>query len=230
MKHIADRLEIAQGNNNAEELIPEAITMLRQQQAREDSLCSMVKEYQDKVDELRTEIEALKAHPVKELNDGGEPVKNATYWKRQYNLMATQNDNLKSGLYHANEQIKYLESHPVEEQEESFDRTASHMAGEYVSWTSCVACGKRVTSDSIHTCSPQLKQLTDEEIIESLAELEHEQWMKWADTIMQTEKISDARFARWASCMIPYAELTEEMKEFDRVWARKALAILRKAQ
>ena len=76
----------------------------------------------------------LYTHPVKELNDGGEPVKNATYWKRQYNLMATQNDNLKSGLYHANEQIKYLESHPVEEQDESFDRTASHMAGEYVSY------------------------------------------------------------------------------------------------
>ena len=123
----------------------------------------------------------------------------------------------------------FLYTHPVKEQDESFDRTASHMAGEYVSWTSCVACGKRVTSDSIHTCSPQLKQLTDEEIIESLAELEHEQWMKWADTIMQTEKISDARFARWASCMIPYADLTEEMKEFDREWARKALAILRKA-
>ena len=52
----------------------------------------------------------LYTHPVKELNDGGEPVKNATYWKRQYNLMATQNDNLKSGLYHANEQIKYFES------------------------------------------------------------------------------------------------------------------------
>ena len=100
----------------------------------------------------------------------------------------------------------------------------------YDTWTSCVACGQRVTGDSIHTCSPQLKQLTDEEIIESLAELEHEQWMKWADTIMQTEKISDVRFARWASCMISYAELTEEMKEFDREWARKALAILRKAQ
>ena len=74
------------------------------------------------------------------------------------------------------------------------------------------------------------KTLTDEEIIESLAELEHKQWMKWADTIMQTEKISDDRFARWASCMIPYADLSEEMKEHDRVWARKALAILRKAQ
>ena len=76
---------------------------------------------------------------------------------------------------------------------------------------------------------PPVKELTDEEIIESLAELEHEQWMKWADTIMQTEKISDSRFARWASCMIPYAELSEEMKEHDRVWARQALAILRKA-
>jgi hypothetical protein len=54
--------------------------------------------------------------------------------------------------------------HPVKEQDESFDRTASHMAGEYVSWTSCVACGQRVTGDSIHTCSPQLKELTDEEI------------------------------------------------------------------
>ena len=53
---------------------------------------------------------SIYTHPVKELNDGGEPVKNATYWKRQYNLMATQNDNLKSGLYHANEQIKYFES------------------------------------------------------------------------------------------------------------------------
>ena len=75
-----------------------------------------------------------------------------------------------------------------------------------------------------------VKELMDEEIIESLAELEHQQWMKWADAIMQTEKISDVRFARWASCMIPYAELSEEMKEHDRVWARQALAILRKAQ
>ena len=34
----------------------------------------------------------------------------------------------------------------------------------YDTWTSCVACGQRVTSDSIHTCSPQLKPLSDEEI------------------------------------------------------------------
>jgi hypothetical protein len=35
-----------------------------------------------------------------------------------------------------------------------------------VAWTACLDCGKRVTRDSIHTCSPQLKTLTDEEIWE----------------------------------------------------------------
>jgi hypothetical protein len=35
-----------------------------------------------------------------------------------------------------------------------------------VVWTACLDCGKRVTGDSIHTCSPQLKELTDEEIWE----------------------------------------------------------------
>jgi hypothetical protein len=33
-----------------------------------------------------------------------------------------------------------------------------------VAWTACLDCGKKVTSDSIHTCSPQLNTLTDEEI------------------------------------------------------------------
>jgi hypothetical protein len=38
------------------------------------------------------------------------------------------------------------------------------MNNEPVAWTACLDCGKRVTGDSIHTCSPQLKELTDEEI------------------------------------------------------------------
>jgi hypothetical protein len=40
------------------------------------------------------------------------------------------------------------------------------MNNEPVVWTACLDCGKRVTGDSIHTCSPQLKTLTDEEILE----------------------------------------------------------------
>ena len=39
------------------------------------------------------------------------------------------------------------------------------MNNEPVVWTACLSCGQRVTSDSIHTCSPQLKTLTDEEIV-----------------------------------------------------------------
>jgi len=32
------------------------------------------------------------------------------------------------------------------------------------SWTSCLACGQRVTGDIKHTCLPKLRELTDEEI------------------------------------------------------------------
>jgi hypothetical protein len=40
------------------------------------------------------------------------------------------------------------------------------MNNEPVVWTACLDCGKRVTGDSIHTCSPQLKTLTDDEIVD----------------------------------------------------------------
>ncbi len=69
-------------------------------------------------------IEPLYTHPAQELNDGGEPVKNATYWKRQYNQMWVLNDRLKSSLYHANEQIKYLEFHPEDLTDEEIHKIA----------------------------------------------------------------------------------------------------------
>jgi hypothetical protein len=43
----------------------------------------------------------------------------------------------------------------------------------YDTWTSCIACGQRVTGDSIHTCSPQLNTLTDEEILKMAANMFH---------------------------------------------------------
>ena len=46
------------------------------------------------------------------------------------------------------------------------------MNNEPVAWISCLDCGKRVTGDSIHTCSPQLKELTDEEIVNLYKETE----------------------------------------------------------
>jgi hypothetical protein len=46
-----------------------------------------------------------------------------------------------------------------------------------VAWTACLSCGQRVTGDSIHTCSPQLKTLTDEEIAEIIQHLENAKYV-----------------------------------------------------
>lgn len=65
-----------------------------------------------------------------------------------------------------------------------------------------------------------------EELIEKLAALEHEQWMQWAKDILKTEEINKERAERWEKLFVPYDELTEEMKEEDRKWARKVLNLL----
>ena len=96
--------------------------------------------------------EIMDTHPVKELNDGGEPVKNATYWKRQYNLMASQNDNLKSGLYHANEQIKYFESQieALKKDLAKYDELAiDDLNGKRTVWC---ACGDSIPPNSGALC------------------------------------------------------------------------------
>lgn len=64
------------------------------------------------------------------------------------------------------------------------------------------------------------------ELRERLAELEHEQWSYWADSIMATEPLSQTRKERWTTFLVPYVELAEEIKEHDRVWADKVLAIM----
>ena len=48
----------------------------------------------------------------------------------------------------------------------------------YDTWTACVACGQRVTGDSIHTCSPQLKPLSDEEIDEVSKAIWERPWLE----------------------------------------------------
>lgn len=69
--------------------------------------------------------------------------------------------------------------------------------------------------------------LEDENLLEKLADLEHQQWEKWARTVLEQEKISKDRKARWQSYFVPYDQLTDEVKEYDREYARKVLDILR---
>ena len=65
--------------------------------------------------------------------------------------------------------------------------------------------------------------MSDFPYYEAAAAAEHEQWMRWAKTLMKTGNLSASRIERWAECMVPYAELTDEMKEYDRVEARLLL-------
>ena len=64
---------------------------------------------------------------------------------------------------------------------------------------------------------------TEQKIIEALAEDEHTQWCEWSKSLAKSEHLSPERIARWKKMWIPYAELTEEQKEQDRVYARKSL-------
>lgn len=62
--------------------------------------------------------------------------------------------------------------------------------------------------------------------IEKLAELEHEQWMSWAKTLIETENISESRKQRWKKYMVPYDTLPEDVKEQDRKWAYEVLKLM----
>ena len=57
--------------------------------------------------------------------------------------------------------------------------------------------------------------------VERVAEVEHEQWMAWSKTV--APEVSPERRARWEKLWVPYKDLSEEDKEKDREWARKAL-------
>jgi hypothetical protein len=73
-----------------------------------------------------------------------------------------------------------------------------------------------------------LKEILPER--EALAELEHEQWMKWSLDIVTVEKISPERLLRWNDLWIPYNMLTEEEKDQDRIWADKVIQIITRSE
>ena len=65
--------------------------------------------------------------------------------------------------------------------------------------------------------------------VEILADLEHEQWIAWSKALAEVEDLSEGRLERWGGYWRPYAELDDETKEHDRVWARRAIARLQAA-
>jgi len=51
--------------------------------------------------------------------------------------------------------------------------------------------------------------------------------MDWAKSIIKTENISKERVKRWKTLFIKYKNLSEEMKNLDREWAKRVLKILK---
>ena len=62
-------------------------------------------------------------------------------------------------------------------------------------------------------------------LTEALAELEHEQWRHWSQAV--AAEVTEATRRRWQRAWVPYAQLTEDQKEADRVWARQIVPLLR---
>lgn len=63
------------------------------------------------------------------------------------------------------------------------------------------------------------------ELVEALAEIEHAQWLHWSQAV--AVDVTAATRDKWQRSWVDYAELTDDLKEADRVWARKVLTLLR---
>lgn len=69
------------------------------------------------------------------------------------------------------------------------------------------------------------------ELLEALAELEHEQWRSWALGMLDSEEnLNPERVKRWLTILScdGYKGLPEEMKDKDRQWAEQVLSIVKK--
>ena len=64
----------------------------------------------------------------------------------------------------------------------------------------------------------------EDEVLERLASLEHDQWVSWSQAI--ASKVDGQTAARWASKWVPYEELSQEAQEEDREWARQAQRVM----
>lgn len=69
------------------------------------------------------------------------------------------------------------------------------------------------------------KEAAVSDLLEAIAELEHRQWQH--RTQATAPEGAEPLRARWKESWRPYAELPEEAKELDRIWARHVLEFLR---
>ncbi len=68
--------------------------------------------------------------------------------------------------------------------------------------------------------------MVKEEIREGIAERIHLEWCDWSLSISEKETLSPERLERWKQHWVEFAELPEDVKEQDRVWADELIKYL----
>jgi hypothetical protein len=63
-------------------------------------------------------------------------------------------------------------------------------------------------------------------LVEALAKIEHRQWMHWSQAV--AAHVSPMTRKKWKCSWVEYNKLTDDLKEADRVWARKVMTLLRR--
>ena len=59
--------------------------------------------------------------------------------------------------------------------------------------------------------------------IEKLAAANHDRWVHWTKRLAATEDIPPKLIDHWRKFWVSYEQLSEDAKEPERIWARKAL-------
>ena len=73
-----------------------------------------------------------------------------------------------------------------------------------------------------------MEEKEEAELIEWLADLEHQQWWTWSQSVASKNNLRIETIERWKKLWVPYLNLSEEMKEHDRRWARKVIEVIKK--
>jgi hypothetical protein len=80
----------------------------------------------------------------------------------------------------------------------------------------------------------RVREVKRYDTVEELAKLEHEQWMHYSkavsEQIMQAKSLEELQLfikEKWFPNWKDYSELSEEDKNKDRMWARKALRTIK---
>lgn len=64
----------------------------------------------------------------------------------------------------------------------------------------------------------------NEELLEKLAALEHEQWQEWSQAV--ASEVSEEKRASWEENWVPYDQLDDSTKDLDREWAVQVMEII----